>query len=100
MHSNPSSCYLQNLFLLLSVQLLGQALNLPNSSTPHQLQFLTAFYAFVEYCWVPVKFALLPCVNDDDNTIMMIASFVAQMLQTVDRFYIKDPQVLDITGEQ
>lgn len=38
--------------------------------------------------------------DDDDNTIMMIASFVAQMLQTVDRFYIKDPQVLDITGEQ
>lgn len=38
--------------------------------------------------------------NDDNNTIMMIASFVAQMLQTVDRFYIKDPQVLDITGEQ
>ena len=38
--------------------------------------------------------------NDADNTIMMIASFVAQMLQTVDRFYIKDPQVLDITGEQ
>ena len=38
--------------------------------------------------------------DDDDKTIMMIASFVAQMLQTVDRFYIKDPQVLDITGEQ
>lgn len=38
--------------------------------------------------------------DDDDNTIMMIASFVAQMLQSVDRFYIKDPQVLDITGEQ
>ena len=38
--------------------------------------------------------------DDDDNTIMMIGSFVAQMLQTVDRFYIKDPQVLDITGEQ
>ena len=63
MNSNPSSCYLPNLFLLLSVQLFGQALNLQNSSAPRQLQFLTAFYAFVEYCWVPVKFALLPCVN-------------------------------------
>ena len=63
MNSNPSSCYLPNLFLLLSVQLFGQALNLQNSSAPRQLQFLTAFYAFVEYCWVPVKFELLPYVN-------------------------------------